>query len=212
LADAVLKCGNVGETSSATTLLHAWREGDRSALDRLVPLVYSELRRMAGAYIRNERAPQTLEPTALVHEAYLRLVGTSDPDFTNRAHFLAIAARVMRQILVGRARARNATKRSAGLRVPLEEDSALTGQKESLVISLDDALTELEKQDTEKAKILELKYFGGLTAEDSAALLDVSVHKINRQMRLAQAWLRRELESATPANLADDKKRSSAPL
>jgi RNA polymerase sigma-70 factor, ECF subfamily len=191
----VLKCWNVGEISSATTLLQALRDGDRSALDRLVPLVYSELRRMAGAYIRNEHSSQTLEPTALVHEAYLRLVGTSDPDFTNRAHFLAIAARVMRQILVGRARARNANKRNAGLRVPLEDDLILTGQRASLVISLDDALLELEKQDAEKAKILELKYFGGLTAEDSAELLEVSVHKINRQMRLAQAWLRRELET-----------------
>jgi RNA polymerase sigma factor (TIGR02999 family) len=154
---------------------------------------------MAGAYIRNERSAQTLEPTALVHEAYLRLVGTSDPDFTNRAHFLAIAARVMRQILVGRARARNADKRSAGLRVPLEEDLVLTGQRASLVIALDDALLELDRRDPEKARILELKYFGGMTAEDSAALLEVSVHKINRQMRLAQAWLRRELE-ADPEN------------
>jgi RNA polymerase sigma factor (TIGR02999 family) len=185
----------VSESTSATTLLHAWREGDRSALDRLVPLVYAELRRMAGAYIRNERSAQTLEPTALVHEAYLRLVGTSDPDFTNRAHFLAIAARVMRQILVGRARARNADKRNAGLRVPLEEDFVLTGQRASLVIALDDALLELDRKDPEKARILELKYFGGMTAEDSAALLEVPVHKINRQMRLAQAWLRRELET-----------------
>jgi RNA polymerase sigma-70 factor, ECF subfamily len=189
----------VSESTSATTLLHAWREGDRSALDRLVPLVYAELRRMAGAYIRNERSAQTLEPTALVHEAYLRLVGTSDPDFTNRAHFLAIAARVMRQILVGRARARNADKRNAGLRVPLEEDFVLTGQRASLVIALDDALLELDRKDPEKARILELKYFGGMTAEDSAALLEVPVHKINRQMRLAQAWLRRELE-ADPQN------------
>jgi RNA polymerase sigma-70 factor, ECF subfamily len=202
----------VSESTSATTLLQAWRDGDRSALDRLVPLVYSELRRMAGAYIRNERSPQTLEPTALVHEAYLRLVGTSDPDFTNRAHFLAIAARVMRQILVGRARARNADKRSAGLRVPLEEDLVLTGQRASLVIALDDALLELDRRDPEKARILELKYFGGMTAEDSAALLEVPVHKINRQMRLAQAWLRRELEAdpesaisaaLTPNNPAD---------
>lgn len=152
---------------------------------------------MAGACLRNEHTAQTLEPTALVHEAYLRLVGTSDPDFNNRAHFLAIAARVMRQILVGRARARNADKRSAGVRVPLDEDLMLTGKRASLVLALDDALSELDRQDPEKAKILELKYFGGLTAEDSAALLDVSVHKINRQMRLAQAWLRRELEAAS---------------
>jgi RNA polymerase sigma factor (TIGR02999 family) len=185
-------------------LLQAWREGDRSALDRLVPLVYSELRRMAGAYLRNERSAQTLEPTALVHEAYLRLVGTSDPDFANRAHFLAVAARVMRQILVGRARARNASKRNAGIRVPLEEDLVLTGQRASLVLALDDALVELEKQDAEKAKILELKYFGGMTAEDSAALLDVSVHKVNRQMRLAQAWLRRELEATSRSTEAEE--------
>ncbi|HEX4134316.1 MAG TPA: ECF-type sigma factor [Bryobacteraceae bacterium] len=187
----------MSNNTSATTLLQAWRDGDRTALDRLVPLVYSELRRMAGACLRNEHTAQTLEPTALVHEAYLRLVGTSDPDFNNRAHFLAIAARVMRQILVGRARARNADKRSAGVRVPLDEDLMLTGKRASLVLALDDALSELDRQDPEKAKILELKYFGGLTAEDSAALLDVSVHKINRQMRLAQAWLRRELEAAS---------------
>jgi RNA polymerase sigma-70 factor (ECF subfamily) len=187
----------VGETTSATTLLHAWRDGDRSALDRLVPLVYAELRRMAGACIRDEQSPQTLEPTALVHEAYLRLVGTNDPDFTSRAHFLAIAARVMRQILVGRARARKANKRNAGLRVPLEEDSVFTGRKALLVVALDDALLELERQDPDKARILELKYFGGMTAEDSAAMLDVSVHKVNRQMRLAQAWLRRELAAAS---------------
>lgn len=178
---------------SATTLLHAWREGDRAAFDQLVPLVYSELRRMAGAYLRNEQASQTLEPTALVHEAWVRMVGTSDPDFTNRAHFLAIAARVMRQILVDRARARHTDKRNAGLRVPLDEDLVLTGERASLVLALDDALAELEKLDAEKARILELKYFGGLTAEESAALLDISVHKVNRQMRMAQAWLRREL-------------------
>jgi RNA polymerase sigma factor (TIGR02999 family) len=184
-----------GDATSATTLLHAWREGDRSALDRLVPLVYSELRRMAGACMKSEHAAQTLEPTALVHEVYLRLVGASEPDFTSRAHFLGIAARVMRQILVDRARARNTGKRNAGARVPLDESIVLTGQKPGLVISLDDALLELERQDPEKSRILELKYFGGLTAEDSAELLEVSVHHVNRQMRLAQAWLRREISA-----------------
>ena len=181
--------------TSATTLLYAWRQGDQSALDRLVPLVYSELRRIAGAAIGNERSVQTLEPTALVHEAYLRLVGTSDPGFSSRAHFLGIAARIMRQILVDRARARNASKRNAAGRVPLEENIVLTGQKPALVLALDDALLELERQDPEKSRILELKFFGGLTAEDSAELLGVSVHHVNRQMRLAQAWLRREIES-----------------
>ena len=188
----------VSESVSITTLLQAWKEGDRSALDRLVPLVYAELRRMAGACLKNESAAQTLEPTALVHEAYLRLVGESDPDFSSRAHFLGIAARVMRQILVDRARARNAEKRQAGARVPLEDDIVFSGQRATLVLSLDDALTALERQDPEKAHILELKYFGGLTAEDSAALLGVSVHKIYRQMRLAQAWLKREMEAPLP--------------
>ena len=189
----------MSEEGSVTTLLQAWKEGDRGALDRLVPLVYTELRRMAGVCLRNEAAVQTLEPTALVHEAYLRLVGESDPDFTSRAHCLGIAARVTRQILVDRARARNAEKRNAGARVPLEDDIIFNGRRATLVLSLDDALTTLERQDPEKARILELKYFGGLTAEDSAALLGVSVHKIYRQMRLAQAWLRREIE-ATPEN------------
>jgi RNA polymerase sigma-70 factor, ECF subfamily len=184
----------VNGNSSVTELLHAWKAGDRSALDQLVPLVYSELRRMAGNYLRNEAA-QTLEPTALVHEAYLRLVGQTEPDFNDRAHFLGIAARIMRQILVDRARARNADKRSGGARIPLEDDVVFSGQRARLVLALDDALLGLEQQDPEKARILELKYFGGLTAEDSATLLGVPVHRINRQIRLAQAWLRRELEA-----------------
>jgi len=181
---------------TVTTLLHAWKEGDRGALDRLVPLVYAELRRMAGSCFKNEQGVQTLEPTALVHEAYLRLAGASQPDFNSRAHFLGIAARVMRQVLVDRARARRAGKRNAASRVPLDEDLILTGQRAALVVSLDDALIEMARQDPEKARILELRYFGGLTAEESAEMLGVSVHKINRQMRLAQAWLRRELQSS----------------
>jgi RNA polymerase sigma factor (TIGR02999 family) len=187
--------------------LHAWKEGDRTALDRLVPLVYTELRRMAGACFKNEQGGQTLEPTALVHEAYLRLAGASEPDFSSRAHFLGIAARVMRQILVDRARARRAGKRNAAARVPLEEDLILTGQRAALVVSLDDALIAMDRQDPEKAHILELRYFGGLTAEESAELLGVPVHKINRQMRLAQAWLRREIQpslaSAAPKTSVD---------
>ena len=178
-----------------TELLVAWKEGDRSALDKLVPLVYQQLRRMASACLRKEPNGQTLEPTALVHEAYLRMAGANDPDFTNRTHFLGVAARVMRQILVDRARARGANKRSGGARVPLDEEIAFTGQRASLVVALDDALGDLEKQDPFKARILELRFFGGLTAEDSAQLLGQPVHKINRQMRLAQAWLKRELDA-----------------
>jgi RNA polymerase sigma-70 factor, ECF subfamily len=184
----------LNENLSVTELLHAWREGDRTALDRLVPLVYANLRGMAANHLRRESGIQTVDPTALVHEAYLRLVGDSDPEFLNRAHFLGVASRVMRQILVDRARSRNANKRQGGLRVPFEEEAIFTGERATMVMALDDALLDLERQDPEKARLLELKYFGGMTAADSSALLGVPVHTINRQMKLAQAWLRRELD------------------
>lgn len=186
-----------------TALLDAWKDGDRAALDQLISLVYAILRRMAFACLQREPDGQTLGPTALVHEAYLKMVGDTDPNFQNRAHFLGVAARVMRQILVDRARARKADKRSAGIRVPLEEDVAFTGERAALVVRLEDALSELERQDSEKARLLELRYFGGLTAGESAQLLAISVHKVNREMRLAQAWLRRELEAGTPKNSSD---------
>jgi RNA polymerase sigma factor (TIGR02999 family) len=154
---------------------------------------------MAAACLRREPDGQTLDPTALVHEAYLRMVGDTDPDFQNRAHFLGVAARIMRQILVDRARSRNADKRHGGTRVLLEDvEIVLTGKRAALVVALDDALLALDRQDPEKAKILELRYFGGLTAEESAESLGVPVHKVNRQMRLAQAWLRREMEMSPP--------------
>jgi RNA polymerase sigma-70 factor (ECF subfamily) len=176
-----------------TILLNQWRDGDRAALNSLVPFVYNELRRLAAVFLRRESGAQTLDPTSLVHEAYLRLVGDRDPNFTDRAHFLGVAARLMRQILVDRARARNAEKRSGGARVPLDEDVAFTGRRADMVVALDDALDLLEKQDPERARILELKYFGGMTAEESAALLGVPLNRINRQMRLAQAWLRAQM-------------------
>lgn len=185
-----------------TALLEAWKEGDRAALDQLIPLVYANLRRMASACLQRESEGQTLDPTALVHEAYLRMVGDTDPNFQNRTHFLGVAARVMRQILVDRARARNADKRNAGIRVPLEEEVAFTGERAALVVRLDDALSDLERQDARKARLLELRYFGGLTAEESAELLGVTVHKINREMRLAQAWMRRELENSAQKDAA----------
>jgi RNA polymerase sigma factor (TIGR02999 family) len=209
---ALLHYPDVSGGRPITTLLNAWREGNRSAFDELVPLVYSELRRMAAAHLRREPEGQTIEPTALVHEAYLRLAGDADPDFNNRAHFFGIAARVMRQILVDRARARNAGKRSGGARVPLDDDIAFSGERAALVVALDDALHDLDKQDPEKARILELKYFGGMTAEDSAALLGVPVHKINRDMRLAQAWLRRAMGqvSLSADRLAPESRAESA--
>jgi RNA polymerase sigma factor (TIGR02999 family) len=184
----------LSESLSVTELLHAWREGDRTALDQLVPLVYANLRGMAASHLRRESGSQTLDPTALVHEAYLRLVGDTDPEFQNRSHFLGVASRLMRQILVDRARARHAIKRHGGARVPLDDDVAFTGERAAMVVALDHALLDLERQDPEKARLLELKYFGGLTAEESSALLGLPLHKIHRQMKLAQAWLRRELD------------------
>ena len=178
---------------SITILLHQWKDGDGAALDTLVPLVYSELRRLAASSLHREHGARTLDPTALVNEAYLRLVGGKNPDFNDRAHFLGVAARLMREILVDRARARRTEKRSGGARVPLENDMVFTGEHAAAVVELDDALELLAMQDPEKARILEVRFFGGLTAEESAAALGIPLNRINRQMRLAQAWLRAEL-------------------
>jgi RNA polymerase sigma-70 factor (ECF subfamily) len=187
-----------GDNPPVTLLLQAWSQGDSAALDNLIPLVYSELKRMAAVYLRREPNSHTLQPTALVHEAYLRLAGTSDPDFRNRTHFRCVAARIMRQILVDHARARHTEKRDGGCRVELDDSAGFSGERTGTVVALDDALDALERQDTDKARILELKYFGGLTAEEMATVLGISLNQVNWQIRTAQAWLRRELESATP--------------
>jgi RNA polymerase sigma factor (TIGR02999 family) len=173
-----------------TVLLHAWRDGDSAALDRLISLIYPELRRLAAASLRRG-SHHTIEPTTLVHEAYLRLASAGEHEFANRAHFLAVAARVMRTVLIDRVRARYAAKRNAGHRVTLDIDVALDTARPNILIALDDALTDLEKLDPPKARVLEMRYFGGLTAEESAEVLGLSVHQVNRQMRVAQAWLRR---------------------
>ncbi len=186
-----------GDKPPVTLLLQAWKEGDGTALDRLIPLVYAELKRMAGAYLSREPAGQTLQPTALVHEAYLRLAGADDPDFQNGTHFRSVAARIMRQILVDRARARHTEKRSGGWRVELDDSTGCAGERAATLVALDDALADLERQDEEKARILELKYFGGLTAEEMAEILGLTPNQVNWQIRTAQAWLRRELESGT---------------
>ena len=187
----------VSDSAPVTRLLEEWRAGDPTALDRLIPLVYNEMRRMAGAYLQRESEPHTLQPTALVHEDYLRLAAGQDPDFQNRAHFFSAAARVMRQILVDHARARCAAKRGGREpRVPFEESALFAAERAATVVALDDALLLLERQDAVKARILELKYFAGMTAEDSAAVLGLTVHQVNRQVRLAQAWLRREMVAA----------------
>lgn len=184
----------VPEQQPVTLLLQKWRDGDRSAFDHLFSMVYGELRRMAGAYLKQEPHGHTLQPTALVHEAYLRLAGNEQPNFDDRAHFFGVSARVMRQILVDHARSRSAEKRGGGnARIPLEEGTTFAVEQASTVLALDEALVALEKQDPEKARILEMRFFAGMTAEDSAAVLGLSVHQVNRQMRLARAWLRKEM-------------------
>jgi len=161
--------------------------------EELAPLVYDELRRLAAAYMRRERPGQTLQATALVHEAYLRLAGAGTP-WTDKRHFIGIAARSMRQILVERARARGAQKRWAGLnRVTLTDALAVAADAEGMLPALDEALTRLEIIDAEQAKIVELRYFGGLSIEDTAEALGISAATIKRRWTLARAWLFREL-------------------
>ena len=183
-----------------TELLVAWRRGDESAAERLIPLVYDDLRARAAGALRRERRAHTLTPTALVHEAYLRLVEGRPPEVEGRKHFLAIAARVMRRVLVDHARARNAAKRNQG-KEALSLDEALTlgdGRGPALV-RLDDALSALASFDPAKARLVELRYFAGLTIEETADVLDTSPATVKREWALARAWLHREVKGEQSA-------------
>jgi RNA polymerase sigma factor (TIGR02999 family) len=180
-----------------TRLLEAWKEGDASALNQLIPLVYGELKRMASAHLSRFPAGQTMQPTALVHEAYLRLAGAREHDFHNSAHFRCVAARIMRQILADRARARHTQKRDCGWKREFNDTLDCAAPLDKSFEALDDALSGLERQDEEKARILELKYFGGLTAEEISGVLGLTLNRVNWQIRTAQAWLRREMEPQT---------------
>lgn len=180
-----------------TGLLRRWTEGDQDALQKLMPIVYEELRRLAGHYLRLERPNHTLQPTALVHEAFLRLVGQKEVIWQNRAHFFGIAAQMMRRILVDHARRRAAAKRDAGLRVELTQPGAEEAfDREPELLALDEALTHLEALDPRQARIVELRFFGGLTVEETAEVTGVSARTVKREWRTARAWLRRELDSA----------------
>jgi RNA polymerase sigma factor (TIGR02999 family) len=184
-----------------TLLLDRLKGGDTQALDALIPLVYHELRRMASSYLKGERSNHTLQPTALVHEAYLRLAGQNHPDYQSRAHFFGVASQVMRQILVDSARRRKAAKRGgAEADSPLIELHGKPVSGFDLVTAVDDALKTLETQDKIKARLVEMRFFGGLTAEESAEVLQLPVQTVRRQLRVAQAWLQRELDTA-PAPL-----------
>ena len=173
-----------------TELLHAWEAGDAHALDRLLPLVYEELRRRAAVAMRSERAGHTLQPTALVHEAYLRLVDQRRVHWRSRAHFCAVAAEMMRRVLVDRARARRAAKRSGGwARVTLDDAVAFTEPGDLDVLVLDAALERLATLDERKCRIAVLRFFGGLTLADTAAALGISHATAERDWRFARAWL-----------------------
>lgn len=184
----------VPDREPVTLLLQAFARGDKGALDSLVPLIYPELRRLAGNHLRHERQGHTLQPTALIHEAYARLVSQDHPDYRNRAHFMAVAAQIMRQILVDHARSRSAAKRGgSAARIPFEETFDVATERPSILIALDDTLNELARKDTQKSRLIEMRYFGGMTAEDSAEVLGISVSEVRRHLRVAQAWLQREL-------------------
>jgi len=178
-----------------SVLLRAWSDGDAKALDQLTPIVYDELHRLARRYLRGERRDHSLQTTALVNEAYLRLVGHTRMEWQNRAHFFAVSAQVMRRILVDHAR-RRGVKRGRGLRrVPLEEATMVGGERSTDLAALDDALALLAERDPRKAHVVEMRFFGGLSVEESAEVLGVSPVTVMRDWRTAKAWLYRELSS-----------------
>jgi RNA polymerase sigma factor (TIGR02999 family) len=176
-------------------LLRAWSDGDPGALDQLTAIVYDELHRLARRYLRGERKGHSLQTTALVNEAYLRLVDHTRMEWQNRAHFFAVSAQVMRRILVDHARRRNA-KRGRGLqRIPLDDVTLVSSAPSTDLVALDDALRLLADRDPRKAQVVEMKFFGGLSVEESAAVLGVSPVTVMRDWRTAKAWLYRELSS-----------------
>jgi RNA polymerase sigma factor (TIGR02999 family) len=182
-------------TTPITVLVHEYANGDKRALDRLLPLVYAELRRIARKHLRDERPGHTLQPTALVHEMYSRLAGQAPPDVRDRIHFLSVAAGVMRQILIDHARTKYAQKRGGRQeKLSLNEAQDVCLERPAIMIRIDDALNELARQDPRKARLIEMRFFGGLTAEDSAAFLNLPVNTVRRDLRVAQAWLQRELD------------------
>lgn len=181
-----------------TQLLAAWGNGDKSALDKLLPLVHAELRRIARRQMSQERDGHTLQATALVNEAYLRLAGQESFEWHNRAHFFAVCAQVMRHVLIDHARAHARDKRGGGaVQVSLEEAAAFAGQPAERFLALDEALSVLESVDPQKGKIVELRYFGGLSIEETADLLDISPRTVRREWQRSKAWLYRLITEGT---------------
>jgi RNA polymerase sigma-70 factor (ECF subfamily) len=181
-------------THEVTELLLAWSNGEKNALESLTPLVYKELHRLAHYYMSRERRDHTLQTSALVNEAYLRLVDQKRVQYQNRAHFFAISARLMRQILINHAQSRRCLKRGRGARnVSLDKAIIVSEERSEDLLALDDALNELAKVDPRKSKVVELRFFGGLSVEETAEALNVSPVTVMRDWRLAKAWLYREL-------------------
>jgi RNA polymerase sigma factor (TIGR02999 family) len=181
-------------STEVSQLLQGWRAGDRQALDALLPLVYKELRRVAHFQLRNERPNHSLQSAGLVNEAYLRLVGMSSPQWESRAHFFAIAAQLMRQILVDYARRHGAAKRGANMpKVTLEDAMVASRRKDMDVIALDDALTDLGKIDPRQSRVVELRYFAGLSLEEISQVMEIAPATVQRDWTAARAWLHREM-------------------
>ena len=179
---------------NVTEMLRNWRNGDREALEKLIPVVYDELRRQAVNYLRRERPGHTLQTTALIHEAYLRLINQQNIEWQNRAHFYAIAARLMRQILVDHARKHQAAKRGGSdIKVPLEEAMAISSERSVDLVALDEALTRLAAIDPQQSRIVELRYFSGLSVEETAEVMAVSSRTVKRDWNVAKAWLRQQI-------------------
>jgi RNA polymerase sigma-70 factor, ECF subfamily len=185
-------------SKTVTKLLANWHAGDEEALRTVVPLVYDELQRIAHQYLRKERPDHTLQSAALVHEAYLRLNKQGSPEFQNREHFLAICAQLMRQILVDYARGRHAAKRDGGQRLTLDSGLAFIKSRSVDMIALDDALNKLAKLDREQSRIIELRFFGGLSIEETALALNLSATTVKRHWATARLWLHHEMSNTDP--------------
>jgi RNA polymerase sigma factor (TIGR02999 family) len=181
-----------------TERLVAWGAGDRAALDQLLPVVYQELRRMAGNYLRQENPGHTLQPTALVHEAWLRLIDQARVDWRNRAQFFGVAAQMMRRILVDHAKAKHREKRGGdAVKLSLDDVINLSRERAAELLALDDALDELARVDERKSRVIELRYFGGFSVEETAQILGVSPETVMRDWKLAKAWLYQQIRRGT---------------
>ncbi len=176
-------------------MLLDWRSGNEAVLDQLMPVLYEELRRLAESHLRRERPDHTLQPTALIHEAYLRLVDRDHPEWQSRVHFFGVTSRLMRQILIEHARRHNAAKRGGNQqKVSLDEAVVYSENRAAEFVALDEALNLMATFDERKVRVIELRFFGGLGVEETAQALGISVATVRREMRLAEAWLRRELQ------------------